>query len=147
MAIDLDELRRIDQFERVGEIVPQDKLRCRRHGCVLSGTVLYAFVVGNMVMKIGTSGTKKSTLYGRIGGEAQEINRNIRDGTLRKEAYKNLANLVIRANKTIEVWAKPCDLASLFAEETRLTLKYDPPWTGSVNADKRQRTESVCTPI
>ena len=64
-----------DGFERVGEIRPEDGTRCRAYRCELTGTVIYALVVENRVMKIGTSGTRNATLDGRMrqtAGDQQE---------------------------------------------------------------------------
>ncbi len=151
----------LDGFQRVGEIVPDaNGLYCRMTGCTLPGPAVYAMVVGTTVMKIGqaTARTKYSTLKARIGGEAGATNYHLKHGTAfmfsgpRKdqpvtEAYKILSPLVIRAIKTVIIWAKPWDVTLLRAEEDRLTLDYDPPWTGSVSPEKTRVTESVCNPI
>ncbi len=70
-----------------------------------------------------------------------------RKGKVVTEAYKILSPLVIRSLKTVVIWAKPWDVTLLSAEEDRLTLDYDPPWTGSVSPEKTRVTESVCNRI
>jgi hypothetical protein len=120
-----------------------------------SGPAVYAMVVGTMVMKIGIA---KTSLKDRIGGEAGATNYHLKYGTdvmargNRKgktvtEAYKILSPLVIRALKTVIIWAKPWDLTQLCAEEDRLTIDYDPPWTGSISHEKTLATQSVCSPV
>ncbi len=152
----------LDGFQQpVGEIVPDaNGLHCRRTGCTLPGPAVYAMVVGTTVMKIGqaTARTTSSTLKTRIGREAGATNYHLDHGTAVMfsgpcqgqpvtEAYKILSPLVIRALKTIIIWAKPWDVTLLSAEEERLRIDYDPPWTGSISPEKTRVTESVCNPI
>jgi hypothetical protein len=123
-----------DGFNPVGKIRREPGQRCQAVECRLAGPVLYALVVETRVMKIGISGTQKQQLRARMQQTAGEIEKNIRVGTTRTEAFKNLATIPIKADKEIEVWAKQWpDLSTIRkVEEVRLTLKYDPPWTGSV---------------
>jgi uncharacterized protein (DUF1778 family) len=111
----------------------------------VEGCVVYALVVGGLVMKFGSAGRENATLRDRMRSTASTLNGVLRlaDGRplsdagwqrRRLDAFKQHAPAVIAANQEIEVWAKNSTASTCAAEELELNLKFKPEWKKSTNS-------------
>ena len=117
-------------FVHAGAIRPVDSGRSCRADLNLEfpGYVVFAFVVGDRIKFIGTTGTG---LKKRIGGAASALKVIMENPTGHPlDPFKRLAPAVIEANLGIEVWARGSTASTYQTEKRELNLKYQPDWLG-----------------
>lgn len=122
-------------FSLAGTIYPEDAgRRCRaRFERVVEGFVLYAHIVGNRVMKFGTT---SPSLKARVHQNVSTINQVIllAEGRARSnarwhhrqfDAFKRLAPEVIKANQSIDIWAIQSTAFEYKSLERELNARYE----------------------
>ena len=99
------------------------------------GTVVYAVVVGEQLMKCGDTGRKGATLLSRMSGYVHALNQ-ILSGRLVgpfSEHFKARAPRAIEANLNVEVWAMQASTADCSRLQRELNHKHDTVRAGWAN--------------
>ena len=101
----------------------------------LTGSVVYALVVGDQFKKCGDTGRKAATLKTRMRGCAYTINKIISGDLVGPftENFKRLAPLAIKEGQTIHVWAREASSSDCRRLQRELNHKYDTIRTGWAN--------------
>jgi hypothetical protein len=101
--------------------------------------IVYAFIIGDQVVKVGKAGSKNSTLAKRMKEEASCGNdawlfaegRPLTDAAWQHrklDKFKQVMPDVIRSGQKIEAWAGGFTAATFEDKERELNRRYTPAW-------------------
>jgi hypothetical protein len=100
---------------------------------------VYAFIIGDQIVKFGKAGSQNSTLRDRMKGTVGSGNeawlfaegRPVSDAGWQHrklDKFKQEIPAVIRAQQEIEVWAGAFSASTFEDKERELNRTYNPPW-------------------
>ncbi len=104
--------------------------------------VVWALIIGDQIMMVGTAGSKNSTLRDRMRGMASTGNElwlfdegrpvSRFDWNVRKrDKFKQVITAVIRSRQEIEIYAGAFTASTFEQKKRELNARYNPPWAGT----------------